>query len=185
MRSRKRRHLQIHDIDAIEQILAESAVFDFRFQLAVGGADHAHFHFLVFLGADAAELAVLQQLQQLGLQAQVELGDFVEKEGAAMGHFHAPRLRSVGAGEGAFFVSEEFAFQQRAGDRRTIDFDERTAPPRRKPVDHTGDDVFAGAAFALNQNRNVGAGDFVQAVAQRLHDLRATEYDRFGRKLSQ
>ena len=114
----QRRHLQIHDVDAIEQILAESAAFDFRFQHPVGGADYAHFNFLVFLGADPAELAVLQQLQQLGLQTQIEFGNFVEKQRAAMGQFHAARLRSVGAGEGALFVSEEFAFEQRARNRR-------------------------------------------------------------------
>ena len=123
----QRRHLQIDDVDAIEQVLTESSAFDFRFQHPVGGADYAHFNFLVFLGADPAELAVLQQLQQLGLQTQVEFGDFVEKQRAAMGQFHAPRLRSVGAGESAFFVSEEFAFQQRARNRGTVDFDKGTA----------------------------------------------------------
>jgi len=35
----------------------------------------------------------------------------------------------------------------------------------------------------LNQHGNVGARDFVHAVTERLHNLRATEYDRLGRKL--
>src|SRR6185437_13935861 len=107
------------------------------------------------LGADPAELPVLQQLQKLGLQAQVEFGDFIEKESAAMGQFHTPWFRSVSAGEGAFFVPEEFAFQQRARDRGTVDLDKRTCPPRREAVDHAGDDVLASAAFALNQHRYV------------------------------
>ena len=54
------RHVQIHDIDAVEKVGTECAVGDFFFELAIGGADYAHFNFLVFLGADAAELAVLQ-----------------------------------------------------------------------------------------------------------------------------
>src|SRR5215472_6685399 len=62
------RHVQIHDVDTVEQVLAKGSTLDLDFQLAVGGAHHAHFHPLVFLGADAAELAVLQQLQQLRLQ---------------------------------------------------------------------------------------------------------------------
>ena len=102
-----------------------------------------------------------------------------------MGQFHAAGFRPVSAGEGAFFVSEEFAFEQRARNRGTVDLDKRTSPPRRKPVDHAGDDVFAGAALALNQDGYVGASDLVHAVAQRLHDLGAAENDRLGRKLSQ
>ena len=52
-------------------------------------------------------------------------------------------------------------------------------------MDHAGNDVFAGTALALNQDGNVGARDLVHAVAQRLHDLRAAENYRLGRKLSQ
>ena len=69
----QRRHLQIHYVDAVEQILAEISGGDLLLQLPVGGAHYPHFHFLVFLRTDTAELAVLQQLQQLGLQGGIEL----------------------------------------------------------------------------------------------------------------
>jgi hypothetical protein len=125
----------------------------------------------------------LQQLQEFGLQTQVEFRDFVEKERAAMGHLHASRFRSVGAGESPFFVSEELAFEQGTRDCRTVDLHKGTAAPRGKPMDHAGNNVFAGAAFALDQDGNVGARNFVHAVTQRLHDLRATENHSLGRKL--
>jgi len=51
-------------------------------------------------------------------------------------------------------------------------------------MDHAGDNVFAGAAFALNQDGNVGACYFVHAVAQRLHDLRVAKNHRLRGKLS-
>ena len=119
------------------------------------------------------------------MQTEVELGDFVEEKRAAMGHFHAPWFRSVGPGEGSFFVSEELAFEQRARNRRAVDFHERTISPGRKAVDHACDDVFASAALALNQDGNVGARYFIHAVPKRLHDLSAAKCDRIGRKLSQ
>src|SRR6202035_5788209 len=78
---------------------------------------------------------------------------------------------SVSSGEGAFFVSKEVAFEQRPGNRGTVNFDKGTIPPRRKVVDHASDNVFAGAALALNQDGYVGARYFVQAVMQRLHNL--------------
>ena len=73
----QRRHVQIHHVDAVIEILAEGPGFDFRLQVAVGRAHHSHLDLLVFLGADAAELAILQELQQLRLQEWVKLGDFI------------------------------------------------------------------------------------------------------------
>ena len=52
-------------------------------------------------------------------------------------------------------------------------------------MDHARDDVLASTALALNQDWDIGAGHFVQTLPKRLHDLRMTEYDRFGRKFSQ
>ena len=68
--------------------------------------------------SDAREVAVLQNVQQFGLQARVELGDLVQEKRAALGHFHAAGLCGSRAGEGALFKSEKLAFQQRAGNRR-------------------------------------------------------------------
>ena len=56
----QRGQCQIHHVDAVKQILPERAIFNFIFQDSIGGANHAHFNFFVFLRADAAELAVLQ-----------------------------------------------------------------------------------------------------------------------------
>ncbi len=147
------------------------------FQFPVGGADHPHFHFLVFLGADAAELAVLKQLQQLRLQGHVEFGNFVEKQRSAMRHFDAPGLHSVSAGEGSLFVAEEFALQQRARNRRTIHLHPWAGLPRRSRVNHARDNIFSRTALSLNQHRDVRARDFFQTLAQRAHGLRTAKND--------
>ena len=149
--------MQIHDVDAVEQIGTESSVLNFLFQLAIGGANHAHFDFLVFLRADAAELSVLQKLQQLRLQRHVQFGNLIEKQRATVRHLDAARLHSVGAGEGSFFVAEKFAFEQGPRNRRAIHFHPGPGAPRRSRVDHARNDVFAGPAFALDQHGNVGA----------------------------
>jgi hypothetical protein len=44
-------------------------------------------------------------------------------------------------------------------------------------MDHAGNDVLAGAALAVNQNRNVGGGNFVHAGTQGLHGFGLAEYD--------
>ncbi len=63
----------------IKKILAESSGLDLGFQVAVGCAHHPHLNLLVFLSADAAELAILQELQEFGLQRWIKLGNLVEK----------------------------------------------------------------------------------------------------------
>src|SRR5439155_13076546 len=179
------RKVQIHDIDAVEQILTESPICDLGFQLPIGGANHSHLDLFVFLRANAAELSILQQLQQLGLKSQIQLGNLVQEKGAAMSLFHAAGLRTVGARERALFVSEQFAFEQGARNSGTVNLDERTALPRGEAVDHAGDDVLAGSTLTLNQHRNVGACQLVQPIPQGAHCLGTSKYHSVGRDLAE
>src|SRR5260370_20246222 len=116
----QRRHVQIHHVDAVGKILAESPLFDLRFQMAVGGAHHPHLDLLVLLGADPAELPILQKLQELRLQGGVKLRNLVKKQSPAVGQFDPSWLRTKGACKSSFFVAEQFAFQQRPGNRRAV-----------------------------------------------------------------
>ena len=79
--------------------------------------------------ADADDDFFFQHAQQLGLAAEAQVADFVQKQRAAGGQFEFAGSRFVGVGKGALFVTEQFAFQQRFGDRRAVDGDER--PSRR------------------------------------------------------
>src|SRR5256885_16128411 len=88
----QRRHKQVHNVDSIIEVLAEVAVFDFFFQLAVGGTNYAHLDLLVILCTNAAELSVLQELQKFRLQWHIEFRNLIQEKPAAMGHFHAARL---------------------------------------------------------------------------------------------
>ena len=99
---------------------------------AIGCADHAELHVSVFLTADSAELAILQQLKQFGLQRHIDLVDAVEEERAAIGQFDAPRLNRMRARERALLVSKQFAFQQRPGNCRAIHLHKRSFWSRRE-----------------------------------------------------
>src|SRR6516164_3343838 len=173
----QRWHSQVDHVNSVEQILPEGPVLDFAFENAVGGADDAHFDFLVFLGTDPAELAVLKKLQELGLQGQIELGDFIQKERAAVRQLNTAGLGTIGAREGSLFVSEQLAFEQGAGDRGAVDLDVRAGAPGRPAMDHACDDVFARAALAMDKNRNVGSGDLVESRPERLHRIGMPEDD--------
>src|SRR5882724_4758832 len=57
----------------------------------------------------------------------------------------------------AALVTEQLALDQRLGDRRTVDGDERTIPPVGQVVDRARDELLAGAALTIDQHRG-GAG---------------------------
>ena len=80
----------------------------------------------MFLAApEPAERALLQHAQQLHLRDRHHLGDLVKKSVprcASSKHAGAPVVR---AGERAFLVPEDLALEQRLGNRRAVDRDER------------------------------------------------------------
>src|SRR5208282_478690 len=102
-----------------------------------------------------------------------------------MGQFDPSWLRSIGAGKGSFFVAEQFAFEQRPGNRRAVYLYVRPGFPRRQPMDEPGNDVFPGAALSGNKDGNVGGGNFAQPRANSLHDLRVAKNDVVGGNLAQ
>ena len=63
-------------------------------------------------GAEAAELHLLQDAQQLDLGEEAEVADFVEEERAVGGLLEVAFASADGAGEGAFLVAEELGFNE-------------------------------------------------------------------------
>src|SRR4029079_10836760 len=109
-----------------------------------------------FGAAEALELPLLQNAQQLDLCRQVQIANLVEEQGAAFSGFEAALLQRVGAGEGALLVAKELGFDQILGQRRATHFDERFSGARRIVVNGVGDQFLAGSRFSAQQNRRVG-----------------------------
>ena len=103
--------------------------------------------------ADADHDFFFQHAQQLGLAAEAQVADLVEKQRAAGGQLELALAAFVGVGEGPFLVAEQFAFQQRFGNRRAVDGDERLVAAAAEVVNRLADDFLAGAVFAQDQNR--------------------------------
>ena len=76
------------------------------------------------------------------------LADLVEEESAAAGRLELAARALGRAREGAALVAEELALEERLGDGRAVDRDERPAPPVRDLVDAPREHLLAGAALA-------------------------------------
>ena len=75
---------------------------------------------MALVAAKRSHFALLQHPQQLGLQGQRHVADFVQKQGPAIGRVEQPFPVLVGAGEGPLAVAEQFAFQQLLGQRAAV-----------------------------------------------------------------
>ena len=95
--------------------------------------------------ADARERPLLQHAQQLHLHRRLHLADLVEEQRAAVGELEDAACGVVGAGERALLVAEQLALEQRLGDRRAVDRDERERRARAELVDRLRDQLLAGA----------------------------------------
>src|SRR5258708_22733258 len=78
-------------------------------------------------------------------------------------------MTSDGAGKGASFVTEKFAFQQCAWQSGAVYFQERLAGPCGAGMQLPRDGFLAGSAFAQNQDGNVVVGDFLDLLADGAH----------------
>ena len=75
----QRRQLDVDHVDAVEEVLTETAFGDRFAQVFVGGQDHARVDREGLRAADLLELQILQHPQQLDLHAGRGGGDLVER----------------------------------------------------------------------------------------------------------
>ena len=146
-------------VEAIEQVLSEFVLGHHRDEVLIGSGDDADVGLDRRVAADALELLLLEQSQCLGLSCGAHVADLVEEDRAAVDLLELADVTLIRAGEGSFFVTEEFAFEQRFGQRRTVDGKKRFLAALAVVIDGSRDQFFAGAAFAEDQHRGVLRGD--------------------------
>ena len=109
------------------------------------------------LAAHALELAVLQDAQQLRLRRLVQIADFVEKDGAAVGQLELAAPERRGAGERALLVAEQLALDQLGRNRGAVHFHERTRGKRALAMDVGREQLLAGPRLSRQQHADVGS----------------------------
>src|SRR5262249_34371816 len=105
---------------------------------------------------EALEFALLQDTQQFDLQGQVQVTNLIEKQRATIGQLEAPLLQGLGPGKGALLMAEQLRLNERFGEGRTADLDERSFGPRRVVVYRMGNQLLAGPRFTTNEHGGIG-----------------------------
>ena len=100
------------------------------------------------------------------------VGDFVEEERAAIGHFEAAHAVHLGVGEGALHVAEELALEDALGQSAGVDGDQRTGGAQRNRMQRLRHQPFAGAVLAGDEHVGVGGAHARDHVEHRPHGRR-------------
>ncbi len=171
----QRRQVQGDDVEPIVEVLAELPLAHQGLEVAVGGGQHADVDANRLVAAEPLDRPLLQRAQQLGLQLQRHVADLVEVERAAVGQLELAEASLLGVGEGATLVAEHLGFQERAGNGRAGDGDERPARPPAVVMDGAGHQLLAGARLAAQQHGHVAAGDAADRLVDVLHARMAAD----------
>ena len=99
-------------------------------EILVGRRHHPHVDPDGLGATQTLELLLLQGAQQLGLKFQRHVANLVQKERAAIRHLKSPLGLRPRSREGASFVAEKFALQQRPGIAAQLSATKRLAAAR-------------------------------------------------------
>ena len=171
----QRRHPDPRHADAVVQVAPKTPGLDFDQQVAVRHAQQPHIDAPRPRFAKAADDAFLECAQQHRLQIERQFADLVQAQRAAMRELEAAGAAFVGgAGEGAANVAEQFAADQFARRRTTVEGDERAAAIG-VAVDGACEQFLADAGLALNQHRHAPTAELARPVDHHAHRRAAPE----------
>src|SRR5256886_9791691 len=141
------------------QILADPPLFDRFVQVAVGGGDEPHVNRDGAGPAQPLDLTLLCGTQDLRLQREAHVDDFIEKHRAARRLLEAANFAGDRAGERALLMPEQLALEQVLRNRRAVDRDERSGRLGAVQVDGAGYDLLPRPRLALDEDGRVAPSD--------------------------
>src|SRR5262249_23903602 len=153
-----RRDEHVDDVEAVVEVFPEAAFGNGALQVLVGGGEDSHVDAQGRLAADSGELAVLKDVEQLGLQRRMQVTDLVQEHGAVVRGLELADLELVRAREGAPFEAEELALEELARHRGAVDLHEGAGPAPGEVVNGPRDQLFPGPRLARHQHGDVDPG---------------------------
>jgi len=163
------------DVEAEVEVFAEVAGLDEVGEVAGGGGEDAGGQRNALIGADGEDDFILEGAEEAALEIEGELADFVEEDGLAFEAGEQANLGARGSGDGTLGVAEEFSFDHGGGEGAAVDGKEGLVGVGSVGVDGTGDEFFAGAGLADDEDRMGGGGDLGEDAIELLHGGRVAD----------
>src|SRR5574342_967235 len=150
------REIDREDVEAVVKVRAEAPLAHGPLESAIRGRDQPHVHRQRLRPADALELALLQNAQELRLQLQRQVADLVEEERPPVGELEPAHLPRERAGERPLLVPEELALDHAGREGGAVHLHQDRVLPPAQPMDRADDQLLAGARLPRDQHRGVG-----------------------------
>src|SRR5262249_1315916 len=141
-------------------------------EIDIGGCNHAHIDLKLVYPAQVHEFSVLQHTQDLGLGFQAHGADLIEKDRSSVRNFEQALFGGDRAGKRSLDVSEQGRLQQVRRHRPGVHRNERMVLAWRVGVNRLGNELLAGAAFALDQHGGAAGGHLTDQVEDLEHGVR-------------
>src|SRR5205085_125135 len=100
------------DVDAVVEVLAQLAIAHGLLEIAIAGKDEADIDAADLRAADAEELPILNEAQELDLDRRWQLANLVEKQRAGVRALDMADALLDRAGKGAALVAKQLALEQ-------------------------------------------------------------------------
>ncbi len=135
-----------------------------RTSVAHGGGSTERLHFLL-----------LQHTQELALQGRRHIADLIEEHRPATGQLKQPHLVVTSIGERTAPVTEELAFEECLGDRRTIHGEKGAGGSRTLRVQRSSQKLLPRPAFSNQQDWRIAERCSIDELHHGAHRARLGE----------
>jgi len=127
-------------------------------RIPVGRGDDSDIDLDGFGSAETDERFFLNHPEQFHLHVERHLADFVQEQSSSVGGLEDAYFGAVGAGEGAFFMAEQFAFQNGRRQGAATHRHKGLGLSGTAVVNQVGDQFLARPAFAVDHYGRFGVG---------------------------
>ena len=157
-------YLNRKNIEPVKQIFPELMAADHQRQIPMRRRDKANVNMNGLVASQPLELLFLQRAQQLWLQFQTNVANFIQEQRAAIGNFKAAAFLQQSASERTLLMSEQFAFDKPGWNSSAIETYERSVSSWTEVMDCARNQFFPGARLAVQQDSRSGRGDNLYLV---------------------
>src|SRR5580704_16709949 len=164
------------DVQPVVEVAPKFFRHHHLFQVAMSRGYDSSIHVLGPSTAQPLELPLLQDAQELRLQLERNVADFIQKQRSLVRQLNPPNLLSDCTREGAAFVAKQFAFEQATGDRGAVYFYERPVPSWAAIVNGARNEFLARAGLSQEEHGGIAWGHHVDHI-QNLLEGKAPSHD--------
>jgi len=161
--------MHLHNVQPVKQIFAKFAFAHELREIAIGRTNDTHIHVHSVVAAQPLEASLLQNAKQLGLKAQSQIANLVQKQRGVIRGFDATAPHGEGSSKSPLFMSEELVFNERFGQVGARERYHWASVPGTQLVDRTRQKLLAGARFARYQYVDVAGSDLLRKSEEFLH----------------